>query len=234
MEYQAVTFEDELVLSPISPYQYVPLHQQKNEFRLVELQSFNDTLVARLRHYSFQDPPPYLALSYHKGDPRSFVIMLLDGIEVPISPNLEKALRELWPSKYHLIWADSLCIDQQDENEKAAQILRIRVIYREAQLVAAWLGIERDGSDQVMRLLGSILSVQSGRGNSVSTLIKTNDKKFYGASAQDVLLSFVLDQTLDHPRCRRRLSCQHLLRSLHGRLGESRSPGGGFEGQVVV
>jgi hypothetical protein len=175
MEYQAVTFEDELVLTPISPYQYVPLNQQKNEFRLVELQqsqSVNDTLVARLRHYSFQDPPPYLALSYHKGDPRSFVIILLDGIEVPISLNLEKALRQLRPSKYHLIWADSLCIDQQEENEKAAQILRIRVIYREAQLVAAWLGIERDGSDQVMRLLGSILSVHSGRGKSVSTLIK--------------------------------------------------------------
>jgi hypothetical protein len=176
MAYRAVTFGDEQVWIPASPYPYVALNQHENEFRLVELQqsqSFDDTLVARLRHCSLQNPPPYLALSYKTGDPRSSVTMSLDGFQVPISPNLEMALRQLRGSRYRLIWADSLCIDQQDEKEKAAQIIRIRAIYKEAQLVAAWIGIELDGSDQVMQLLGSIQYEHSGRGKSVSTPIKS-------------------------------------------------------------
>jgi hypothetical protein len=176
MQYKAVTFRDEQVWIPVSPYPYARLDRLENEFRLVELQpsqSLNDTIVARLRHCSLLNPPPYLALSYEVGDPRSYVVMLLDEYEVPISRNLEKALQQLRTSKYQLIWADSLCIDQQDEKEKAAQILRIRAIYREAQLVAAWLGAELDGSDQVMQLLGFIHGVHSGRGKSVSTPINS-------------------------------------------------------------
>src|ERR1700733_10529721 len=176
MEYRAVTFGDEQVWIPASPYPYVALNQHENEFRLVELQqsqSFNDPLVAKLRHFSLQNPPPYLALSYKTGDPRSSVIMSLDGFQVPISPNLEKALRQLRGSKYRLIWADSLCIDQKDEKEKAAQIIRIRAIYQEAQLVAAWIGIELDGSDQVMQLLGLIQCEYSGRDKSISTPIES-------------------------------------------------------------
>jgi hypothetical protein len=176
MQYKAVTFRDEQVWIPVSPYPYVRLDRLENEFRLVELQqsqSFNDTIVARLRHCSLLNPPSYLALSYQTGDPTTYVVMLLDGFEVPISRNLEKALQRLRTSKYQLIWADSLCIHQQDEKEKAAQILRIRAIYQDAQLVAAWLGIEQDGSDQVMQLLGSIHGVHSGRDKGVSTPINS-------------------------------------------------------------
>lgn len=44
------------------------------------------------------------------------------------------------------IWADALCIDQQNRDEKNQQLRLITDIYKKAQSVAIWLGPERDNS----------------------------------------------------------------------------------------
>ncbi|KAF2971452.1 hypothetical protein GQX73_g2067 [Xylaria multiplex] len=70
---------------------------------------------------------------------------------VPVTASLEAALREL---RSHvrtqhgfLIWADALCINQGDSGERAAQVARMRDIYRTAWQVVIWLGPEQHRSD---------------------------------------------------------------------------------------
>jgi hypothetical protein len=59
MPHKRIYFDGEVVSVPISPYQYKPLIQIENEFRLVELQpNHSYHIKATLRHYSLLDPPP--------------------------------------------------------------------------------------------------------------------------------------------------------------------------------
>ncbi|KAF5646958.1 heterokaryon incompatibility 6 OR allele [Fusarium tjaetaba] len=58
-----------------------------------------------------------------------------------IGRNLASALRKIrHQSNNQILWADSICINQKDLDERAAQVLRMREIYKHAQRVIAWLG----------------------------------------------------------------------------------------------
>jgi Heterokaryon incompatibility protein (HET) len=51
------------------------------------------------------------------------------------------------------LWVDALCINQQDQNEKAVQIGNMYQIFANAQWVVAWLGPEADESEVVMNAI---------------------------------------------------------------------------------
>ncbi|KAI1300598.1 HET-domain-containing protein [Xylaria venustula] len=96
----------------------------------------------------------FVALSYVWGDPTAKREVFVDGIPVPVTANLEAALREL---RYHvriqegfLVWADALCINQKDLDERAVQVAKMKDIYRAAWQVVIWLGPERQNSDLAM------------------------------------------------------------------------------------
>ncbi|KAF5651537.1 heterokaryon incompatibility het-6 [Fusarium sp. NRRL 52700] len=58
-----------------------------------------------------------------------------------IGSNLASALRALrLPNEKRILWCDSICIDQQDLAERAAQVQRMGHIYRYAGRVIVWLG----------------------------------------------------------------------------------------------
>ncbi|KAK0369455.1 HET domain-containing protein [Colletotrichum limetticola] len=58
-----------------------------------------------------------------------------------ITPTVDSILRYLRdPHKSLYLWTDALCIDQQDENDKASQIPQMGEIYRCAETVHVWLG----------------------------------------------------------------------------------------------
>ncbi len=62
-----------------------------------------------------------------------------------------------------LLWADALCINQNDESEKTRQVRMMGDIYSQAQMVVVWLGLEEkhDGESyliacRVYELLGDV------------------------------------------------------------------------------
>lgn len=58
-----------------------------------------------------------------------------------VGRNLASALRQLrHETNNRILWADSICINQQDLDERAAQVQRMCDIYKYAQRVIAWLG----------------------------------------------------------------------------------------------
>ena len=52
--------------------------------------------------------------------------------------------------------ADAICINQRDLEERASQVSMMRTIYSKAVEVVAWLGIQSDGSDDVIDYINDI------------------------------------------------------------------------------
>ena len=134
-----------LSLEPSPLYQ--KLKKEAGQIRLLKLNpgSFDDTLEVVLQPYSLyseSDTIDFEALSYEWGAPgetRSTV--QVSGETLTIMPNLEVALRHLrYADKPRVLWADAICIDQKNLEERNIQVSMMGEIYRTAAQVIVWLG----------------------------------------------------------------------------------------------
>lgn len=87
----------------------------------------------------------YEALSYVWGE-RNFsaTLRLQDGVKMmKITPNLAEALRRLrHTDQPRTLWVDQICVNQNDDQEKAQQVSMMARIYESAKQVLVWLGEE--------------------------------------------------------------------------------------------
>src|SRR2546421_250093 len=121
---------------------YKPL-QGHRYIRLLKLRSvpWSDDIRCELEVASLDELPEYEALSYAWFDTRSSRPISLDNQVFTISPTLESALRRLrHAERLRILWVDSLCINQLDEDEKSAQVSLMRDIYTYSKRVLIWLG----------------------------------------------------------------------------------------------
>lgn len=111
--------------------------------------------------------PRYEALSYTWGsradDEVAYVIPAHastskeSATELQIGRNLALALRHLrYEDRVRTIWADAICINQQDQSEREEQVKRMSYIYKEADQVVVWLGPGSVDSGIAMRTLSFI------------------------------------------------------------------------------
>jgi hypothetical protein len=99
-------------------------------------------------HYEYGDDIQYVALSYVWGSNESQQKIRIDGVNATIHRNLHDFLLLLRERKIEsLLWADALCINQDDEEEKSREVNRMGQIYGKAAAVYHWLGPSRDDSD---------------------------------------------------------------------------------------
>ncbi|RSL46536.1 hypothetical protein CEP54_013809 [Fusarium duplospermum] len=107
----------------------------------------------------------YHALSYTWGPPEGdgcytssdMRPILLNGRKFQVYPNLHDALVQLQNSliaEYH--WIDAICINQQDESEKAAQVSMMAHIYFSAAQVNVWVGQSNEDTPMVMALIRNL------------------------------------------------------------------------------
>ncbi|KAK1752009.1 heterokaryon incompatibility protein-domain-containing protein, partial [Echria macrotheca] len=99
---------------------------------------------------------PYKAISYAWGPPifTASLFCFPARRELPITPTLESALRGFrLPSDIRTLWADAVCINQQDLDEKSVQVRRMSEIYSNAKYVRIWLGDTADDSDEAFRVI---------------------------------------------------------------------------------
>jgi len=81
-----------------SALSYEPLDATRDQFRLHSLAPDADPdsdITCRLFKVSLVDEPSYTALSYVWGDPTITKPVLVNGIEVQVTLNLERALRHI-------------------------------------------------------------------------------------------------------------------------------------------
>lgn len=108
----------------------------------------HDLVECNLTHTSLEGRPSYAALSYCWDIPQPQHIILCNGKKLPIRHNLYVALiHNRQPDKTISLWADAICINQDDLEERGRQVGLMKDIFHAASEVIVWLGEETDDSD---------------------------------------------------------------------------------------
>lgn len=120
-----------------------------NAIRILEVMpgTHESPLICTLHLATFpQAINSYSALSYawqvgfHPRPPQTIIC---NGREVQIGENLFDALRRVrHPTSSQMIWADALCINQEDVEERSMQVAKMGDIFHSAHQVLVWLGRE--------------------------------------------------------------------------------------------
>lgn len=101
----------------------------------------------RLLDLDTEPPPQYECISYVWGDPESTKSTIINEKYVTVTRNLYDALRHIRSkTKTVIIWADAICINQSDVDEKSRQVASMVEIYRQCLKVHIWLGLPEPGS----------------------------------------------------------------------------------------
>ncbi|KAK1758750.1 heterokaryon incompatibility protein-domain-containing protein [Echria macrotheca] len=83
----------------------------------------------------------YTALSYVWGDPSRVGQILLDGQQFGITASLQNALRDIRDATREIrLWADAICINQEDVLERNSQVSMMGRIYATATNTIIYLG----------------------------------------------------------------------------------------------
>ncbi|KAI0476378.1 heterokaryon incompatibility protein-domain-containing protein [Xylariaceae sp. FL0804] len=174
-----------------SSYQTLVQVPHVREFRLIKLHDdHSNVLSCELRQYKIHQAPPFLALSYTwKGpfDSTEWAAaptenIMVDGRPTAVGKNLAMALKALrdWHADHDdFIWADAICIDQANFNERAYQVSIMGDIFGSAKSVFVWLGEEAQDSDKALnfvRLLSNFhRDLEGGR---TKTVTVANDPRY--------------------------------------------------------
>lgn len=88
----------------------------------------------------------YEAISYVWGtDGRSHTITC-DGKHLPVTQSIYDALvRMRLPSEPRRLWADQVCIDQDNVAERSSQVRLMNAVYKGASRILVWLGRDEQG-----------------------------------------------------------------------------------------
>ena len=151
-------------------YQYQSLPDTRS-IRLVKLceQRFSPSVIeCTIDTVNLNRCPPFTALSYTWGNPIGWDgidttydpkrgqihFILLNERPICVTENLYKAICQIRASarRDSYLWIDALCINQEDIDEKSAQVRLMCDIYSSAATVLVWLGEEDAGSDFVDQL----------------------------------------------------------------------------------
>ena len=94
------------------------------------------------------------AISYVWGSDKKDKSIQCDGRTIAITTSLWTVLRCVRSNIPRVLWADSICINQKDKQEKARQVAMMGDIYRMAARVLVFIGAEDAGhAVQVCSLL---------------------------------------------------------------------------------
>ena len=170
--YPGLTLDD--IPTSIGRYPYKKVDASKYQFRLFILYPRTSSRPEDLRITIFEDVldgndqkmvKSFQALSYVWGDATKrqdlMVIVPVGEIEavckLSVTANLAEALVHYPFRDGHVVlWADAICINQDDHEERAQQVRLMQRIYSEADIVTAWLGHEAENSNLAMNLLTRI------------------------------------------------------------------------------
>lgn len=115
-----------------------------SSIRILELLPGEGTsiLKCRLSIVERDHAPRYEAISYAWGDDVDSKVIWCQKQKLKVTTNLRDALRVLrHPYKLKYLWADAVCIDQQNNEERGYQVRQMSLIYANAERVVVWLNL---------------------------------------------------------------------------------------------
>jgi Heterokaryon incompatibility protein (HET) len=147
-------------------YKDIPLNPKLEEFRILHLFPGDDSdpIRCRLERVSVASRPKYEPISYAWGDPTVQEPIECNGSVIGVTKSLFEALKQIRSTirgtEPRLLWADAICINQLDGNEKSSQVLLMRKIYESGERTLIWLGLGDDDTYHAFRLMDLLLRAQ--------------------------------------------------------------------------
>ncbi|KAK2043676.1 hypothetical protein LZ31DRAFT_585115 [Colletotrichum somersetense] len=151
-------------------YESLPLGRW---FRLLHIHpgQAHDPLVCDLVTVDLESNPSYKALSYVWGDPSIPAEITCSGFRRPVTVSLFDGLRRLrHPARLETAWADAICINQSDNNEKAYQVNLMGLIYDRATEVV-------NGTHMTQGVLPGAFLTLTDQDGQKSALFPVNQRK---------------------------------------------------------
>ncbi|KNG44180.1 hypothetical protein TW65_08999 [Stemphylium lycopersici] len=103
--------------------------------------SWSSPLKCQFSICDLDDRPQFETISYTWGDSGDSVSITIDGVELTIPHNLQTALKYIRSQDDALtLWADAVCIDQSNDEEKAEQVAMMGDIFQACSSMYLWLG----------------------------------------------------------------------------------------------
>ncbi|EJT68995.1 hypothetical protein GGTG_13392 [Gaeumannomyces tritici R3-111a-1] len=138
---------------------YSSLSKNPHEIRVLEIiDTTGEKLECQMHTVVLGANLKFSALSYVWGDPtdpHNQVVIIVNGRDKVVTRSLESALRHAgnaWkrefprrPLSSFRLWADAVCINQDDSLERNHQAGLMASIYSQADVVLAWLGLDPNG-----------------------------------------------------------------------------------------
>ena len=154
---------------PRPEYSYKPLNED-HHIRLFLLCTMHDAVDREIRGELVVKPleavkDDYMTISYVWGgeDLSKNVVIEEDGeeFETMITENLHAALTEIAIvmkkiRKNTFVWADGICINQKDKDDKTQQVSLMKHIYSSAEAVWVHFGLDRDELDCIAKATGTL------------------------------------------------------------------------------
>lgn len=127
--------------SEIAGYNYEPLLEE-DHIRTLKLLPGTEGICCELSVMSLKHAACcYEAISYVWGDTSKLFNIKCDGKLFPVRINLADALWTIrHPTEPRILWADAICINQNDKKEQGRQVMMMGKIYEQAKRVLVYLG----------------------------------------------------------------------------------------------
>lgn len=121
-------------------------------FRLLQLSGIDgDLLECQLTDVPIDSTPEYDAISYSWNNEQTSTPIICNEKRLLITLSLHSALRTFCSlNQRRPVWADAICINQSNDEEKAGQVPLMGKYYSEARSVLIWLGPSGTHTDLVL------------------------------------------------------------------------------------
>ena len=141
-------------------FDHSSLASPDSEIRLFELRAAAavDNIELALRTFEFDECPGYTAVSYVWGNPAKCRVIKINGLAFSTTTNAYYALQQAINQhrqnflRTTWFWLDSICIHQDNLDEKGKQVYLMGDIYERATEVLACVGFHADNSALVMEI----------------------------------------------------------------------------------
>ncbi|RYO83309.1 hypothetical protein DL764_009470 [Monosporascus ibericus] len=124
----------------------------------------SDPIKFRLKCVTLSTSLSYEALSYEWKGSNGKTEIICGNTTLEVTCNLATGLRALrFADRPRILWADAICINQGNNDEKSKQIPLMRDIYAIARSVVIWLGPEFRGVAVAFQILPYLALLGMGR-----------------------------------------------------------------------
>ncbi|CAG8975206.1 hypothetical protein HYALB_00004267 [Hymenoscyphus albidus] len=133
----------------MSTYKYSTLFPNYIRALVIHPGSKNSPISCTIRNITIQSKERHKAISYVWGTPNFTQHITLESQDHFITPSLRRALEVIRSqTEEQIVWADQLCINQSDTQERSSQVGIMSLIYANAEMVYVILEGMEEGSGQ--------------------------------------------------------------------------------------